>query len=190
MNKEKPASRTKKDKKSEMMSWTIKVVCIAFVISIVLSYVSNTVLAEINIFLALFILLLFIIINVVTDIIGVAVATADEKPFHSMSAKQVKGSKMALKLLKNADKVSNFCSDVIGDIAGVVSGSAGVVISAGMSENMSWNVSIVTLLMTAVIAALTIGGKAFGKSLALNKPNDIVYRFSSYISIFEKNPKR
>ena len=41
---------------------------------------------------------------------------------------------------------------------------------------------VTSLLITAIIAALTIGGKAVGKSIAINKSTTILYEFSKFIS--------
>ena len=59
--------------------------------------------------LALLILALFIGLGILFDIIGVAVTAADPRPFHSMAAHKEKGAKEALKLLRNADRVSSVC---------------------------------------------------------------------------------
>ena len=122
--------------------------------------------------------------------IGVAVTSADEKPFHSMSARKVKGANIAVMFKKNADKVSSFCNDVIGDICGIISGSAGVIIATFLANTFEINIFIVTLLVTAIIAALTIGGKALGKSIAINKSNYILYEFSKLVSHFYKKKNR
>ena len=53
---------------------------------------------------------------------------------------------------------------------------------------MSLNINIffTTLFITAVIAALTIGGKAVGKAAAINKSTLILFRFSKIASYFYK----
>ena len=79
---------------------------------------------------AFLILLAIILIGIIFDIIGMAVATADEKPFHSMASRKVAGASDAIKLLRNAERVSSICNDVVGDICGVVSGSASATIAA------------------------------------------------------------
>ena len=84
--------------------------------------------------LALLILALFIGLGILFDIIGVAVTAADPRPFHSMAAHKEKGAKEALKLLRNADRVSSVCNDVVGDICGIVSGATGAVIVARLQS--------------------------------------------------------
>ena len=51
------------------------------------------------------------------------------------------------------------------------------------------NLTILRAAITAIIAALTIGGKAMGKGLAVNKSNIILYNFSKVVSLFY-NPKK
>lgn len=118
--------------------------------------------------------------------IGISVTVADQKVFHSMAAKGVKGAKTALKLITNASKVSSFCNDVIGDICGIISGSTAVTISNAISVNLKLNNLLVTLIMTAIVASLTIGGKAMGKTIAINNSTKILYAFSKFLAIFTK----
>ena len=112
--------------------------------------------------------------------------TADEKVFHSMNARKVSGSKVAVIFKKNADKVSSFCCDVIGDICGIISGAAGTTIALGLAKAFEIELLIVSLIVAAIIAALTIGGKAMGKSFAMNKSDIILYEFAKIVSIFYK----
>ena len=126
----------------------------------------------------------FIFLGIIFDIIGVAVTVADIKMFNSMATKWVKGSRLAVRFIKNSNKVSSFLNDVIGDICGIISGSTGLSIALLISEKMNYNPLICTLIITALISTLTIGGKAIGKSIAINKSNVILYRFVKVLSIF------
>ena len=103
-----------------------------------------------------------------------------------MSSRKVKASKVAVKFKKNADKVSSFCCDVVGDICGVVSGASGIAITTLLIKYYSFDVLLTTLIVTGIISSLTIGGKALGKSFAINKSNIILYEFSKIVSIFYK----
>jgi CBS domain containing-hemolysin-like protein len=131
--------------------------------------------------IAFLILLAIILIGIIFDIIGVAVTSADEKPFHSMAARKVPGSQEAIKLLRNAERVSSICNDVIGDICGVVSGSAAATIAAHAftATEIAWP----QLLMSALVAGFTVGGKAIGKTFAINSCTQIVY-FAGRVSWF------
>ncbi|MDD4298824.1 MAG: CNNM domain-containing protein [Bacilli bacterium] len=188
--KEKYDSKIKKRnkivKKAIDLKWIIQVSLMAFVISLVFSGGSGIVLESVNVLFGILIVIFFILVGVIFDMIGIAVASADQKPFHSMATKRVKGSKMAIKLIKNAEKVSAFCNDVIGDICNIISGSAGAVIAAGIASKYNIDAVIVALLLTAIIAALTIGGKAMGKSYAINKSEVIIYKVAKICNTFWK----
>ena len=118
--------------------------------------------------------------------VGVAITTCDIKPFHSMNSKKIKYAKTGIKLINNQAKVSSFCNDVIGDICGIISGSAGVIIASTLSKNLNTNLFLTSLLITSTIAALTIGGKSLGKTIALKNNTSIIKTFSKIISIFVK----
>ena len=126
--------------------------------------------------IAFLILLAIILIGIIFDIIGMAVATADEKPFHSMAARKVPGAQEAIRLLRNAERVSSICNDVVGDICGVVSGSASATIAVQVLANFEFSLpQIVSLGMSAMAAGLTVGGKAIGKTFAVNSCTQIVH---------------
>ena len=170
--------------------WITAVFFLSFVITVALSALSTS----INIsggrgfLLAGIVLMSFIVIGVVFDIIALAIATADEKPFHSMAAHGVKSAKYAIKLIRNAERITNFFSDVIGDIAGIVSGSTGIAIAAGLflSSDREEHVVIAGLILTGLIAAMTVGGKAFGKSIAINHNTKIVNAVSKIMYFFSR----
>ena len=106
-----------------------------------------------------------------------------------MNSRRVSGANIAVKLIKNSEKVSSFCCDVIGDICGVISGATAISIATMLSKTFSFNLLITTLIVTGVISAMTIGGKAIGKSFAINKCDIIIYEFSKFISVFYKGKK-
>ena len=174
---------TKRDKSS---GWILLITILSFIISLAFSFVAETVMPGVNITVGIIVVLLFILIGVMFDMVGVAVAAADEAPFHSMASQKVKGATLAIKMIKNASKVSSFFNDVIGDICGIISGSTGVSIALKLAEYLNKDPFFVTLLVTAIIAALTIGGKACGKNIALGKSNMILYETAKTLSIFKK----
>lgn len=173
-----------KNRKLVDYKWIITVTLLAFFISLIFSLFSEGVIPNANSVVAITIILLFIGIGIVFDMVGIAITVADIKTFNSMASKQVKGAKLAIKLIKNSEKASSFCNDVIGDICGIISGSAGVALANIIATNFNFNPLIVSLLITAIIAALTIGGKAMGKATAINKSTLILFRFSQVIANF------
>ena len=180
----KTSKRPVKNKKLVDYNWIIKITVATFFISLVFSMVSETIIPNANIIISVILVLLFIGIGILFDIIGVSITVADIKVFNSMSSKNIKGAKLAVKLIKNAEKVSSFCNDVIGDICGIISGSTAASIAIIISSKFNFNMLIVSLIITAIVASLTIGGKAIGKSIAINKSDSIIYKFSSLLSFF------
>ena len=110
----------------------------------------------------------FIALGIVFDMIGIAAASGTEKEFHSMAAHKVRGAREAVWMLRNAEKVSNICNDVVGDICGIISGATGALIVANITAGMNGPmVVVISLLVTGMVSALTIGGKAAGKGVAM-----------------------
>ena len=174
----------KKNKKKN--NWVIIVTVLAFFISLLFSSLSQLLMPKVHIILGVIILLFFIALGIVFDMVGVAVTASNEEPLHAMNSKKIKGAKKAVNFKKNADKVSSFCNDVIGDICGIISGSAGVAITTTLSKVLNINIFYLGLVVTALIASLTIGGKAACKKIAINNSHKIVYRAAKIISLFER----
>ena len=167
-------------------TWVLVVTLLAFVLSIIMSFISVTVLKNVTLSISIIVTFVFILLGITFDIIGVSATAGDEVVFHSMSARRVRGGKIGVKLIKNASKVSSICCDVVGDICGIISGSAGVTIVALIIKNTNINELLVTLLVTALISSLTIGGKALGKNISINKSNEVITIVSKILSIFSK----
>ena len=184
--------KSSKAKETSNYNWIFKITFLAFFISLFFSFASESVIPNVNIIIGIILVILFIFIGVLFDMIGIAVTAADEAPFHSMNSRKIKGANVGVVFKKNADKVSSFCNDVIGDICGIISGSAGVIIANKLGEILNIDLFIITLVITALIASLTIGGKAIGKTLAINNSNMILYNFSKIVSNFyhPKNSKK
>lgn len=164
--------------------WIITIVIISFLISLFLSFISQMTVSRLPLVVGIIVTLLFIFLGILFDIIGVSVTSADEAIFHSMNSRKVKGANIAVKFKKNADKVSSFCCDVIGDICGIISGAAGTAITAILVTSFNFDLLLTGLIVAAVIASLTIGGKAIGKSFAINKSAIILYEFAKFVSNF------
>ena len=165
-----------KREKRKNIQWVVTIFVTTILISGTISLVSDEVMAGSNVTVAFAILLAIIFLGILFDIIGMAVATADEKPFHSMAARKVPGAHEAIRLLRNAERVSSICNDVVGDICGVVSGSASATIAALILANVEvgWPRGI-SLVMSSLVAGLTVGGKAIGKTIAVKSCTNIVH---------------
>lgn len=156
--------------------WVVTVFLITVVISGIISLVSDEVMDSSSLPVAFLILLAIVMVGIIFDIIGMAVASADEKPFHSMAARKVPGSQEAIRLLRNAERVSSICNDVVGDICGIVSGSTAAVIVTHLQRDLSTTSVLISIGATALISGITIGGKALGKTVAINQCTSVVYR--------------
>ena len=174
-----------KDKKKVDKKWIILISIVSFLISLLFSFIGETVIPNAHLAISIILVFFFIFLGIIFDIIGISVTVADLKTFNSMATKKVKGAKLAVRMIKNASKVSSFCNDVIGDICGIISGSTGVSIAIIIANKLDISLLLVTLLITAFISALTIGGKALGKSFAINNCNAILYRFVKVLIIFK-----
>lgn len=186
-----------KENAKERRRWLFKIFLWSITISSSISLLTDSLLNRVNTLVA-FILLIFIIsLGIFFDIIGIAVTVADEKPFHAMASKKIHGAKIAINMVKNADKVSTFCNDVVGDICGIVSGTMGAVIVAKvilLLKNFDSNVinkniayTIINVLIGALIAASTICGKSLGKTYAINNSNVIVSKVSKLLYLIAKD---
>ena len=189
--KRESAKKVKKIRISPDWKWFSTIFGTTIGISATMSLVSNEVLSANGMVISFVVLLVIILLGVIFDIIGVAVTAADEKPFHSMAAKKVPEAAIAIRMLRRAERVSSFCNDVVGDICGVVSGSASAVIAARAVMGMQpfW-ASVVQLLMSAFVAGFTVGGKAFGKSIAMNNSTLIIHTAAKVIYIVRSLPVR
>ena len=169
-------SEAARRERKKTQKWVLQIFLVTIFVSAAITFLSDEIMSNSNIFVAFLILLTIVMVGIIFDVIGVAVTSADEKPFHSMAARKVPGAHEAIRLLRNAERVSSICNDVIGDICGVVSGSASASIAAQVLMNFefSWP-RLITLAMSAFVAAATVGGKAIGKTFAINSCTTIVH---------------
>ena len=167
---DKPKKKNQPSQKPRLVNtkWVATIMPVSFVLSVGMSYLSNEALGSSGTFLSFVVLFFFIALGIVFDMIGIAAASATEKEFHSMAAHRVRGAKEAVWMTRNAEKVSSICNDVVGDICGIVSGATGALIVANITAGMNGvQVVLISLLITGMISALTIGGKAAGKGVAI-----------------------
>ncbi|MCG0274989.1 MAG: hypothetical protein L5655_02335 [Thermosediminibacteraceae bacterium] len=127
-----------------------------------------------------------VFIGIMFDIIGIAVTSADETPFHAMAADKVPGGKEGVKLIRNADVVSNFCNDVVGDISGIISGAVGASIAAKILNSGELSEILVNTFIAGLISTITVGGKALGKTIAIQNSKNIVYRVAYILFLLKK----
>lgn len=186
-------SQTDASKKERLRTirWVVTVFFTTLVVSGFIGLVSDEVMASSSLPVAFGILLFIVLLGIVFDIIGMAVASADEKPFHSMAARKVPGAQEAIRLLRNAERVSSICNDVVGDICGVVSGSASATIAALILTHVdtAWPRGV-SLVMSSLVAGLTVGGKAIGKTFAVSSCTQIVHMVGRILSAWNQLKKK
>ena len=188
MSKSDPSALKKERNKT--IRWVVTIFFVTIFISGIISLVSDEIMAASGIVVAFVILLTIVLIGIVFDVIGMAVASADEKPFHSMAARKVPGALEAISLLRNAERVSSICNDVVGDICGVVAGSASATVAVQIVQNFefAWP-NMVSLVLSALVAGLTVGGKAIGKTFAVNSCTKIVHTVGKLIYTLHHMPE-
>ena len=175
----------KNKKKNSAKSWFLIIFVGSFFLSLFFSYVSTNALTGLDIIPAIFLVILVILIGIMFDIIGVAVTVANEDEFHAKASKKVRGAKTAIKLIRNAPKVSNICADVVGDVAGVLSGAMSAIIALKITSNYGID-DFIQYLISAIVASFTIGGKAIGKGIAIKYSNKIINIVSKLLSFYNK----
>ncbi len=171
--------------------WLVQIFFTSLCLSVLFALISELTLSHASLALALFLITLLVGTSVLFDLIGVAITACNIKPLLELQQKGVRGASVAVKLVKNADKVSCVCSDVIGDICSILSGAGGVAISV-IIINLLPNFSniLLSIIISSVIASLTILGKAIGKSYALNDPVSIVMAVSRALMVVYRPRKK
>lgn len=164
----------KQGKDEDSIKWVIESFALTFILSGVASFISSKGVSKLNIFFAILILILVIFIGIIFDLIGIAVTVAEPSDFHAKATKKANGATKSIKLIKNGTKVASICADVIGDICGVLSGAISAMISIRIIE-MYGVTSNIQFIVSALVAAITVSGKALGKSIAKNESTKIVH---------------
>lgn len=188
-------NNTKHKKSSRRLSWPLTMMLTTFILSMTMSFASSEALEGVGYLSGFVVLFFFIAVGIAFDIVGTAATSAQEKPFHAMASKRVNGANQAVWIVRNAEKVSNFCNDVIGDICGIISGTTGAVIVLQFAMDTGANTVLAQLVLTGVVAGITVGGKAYGKTVAISRCNDIIfavgklmYTFSGLIRRKKRSP--
>lgn len=181
-------SHSAKGKKLSNAQYALLVSIGTFFTAAFINLSSQSILNRITqLYIAIVLLLVVIFIGIIFDVIGVAVAVADEAPFHARASRRLPGAKEALKLIRNADRVSNFCNDVIGDICGTLSGGIGAsIVFNFFALSAESGASFPDIVVAGIVAAITVGGKAFGKSFAVRCSDGIMWKVGKVVAITKK----
>lgn len=193
----KHSDKSQKDDKKKKLSkkkrnvWWIKATVISLVLSAFFSYLSEIVSNAEQIVVVIVLLAFLILSGILFDAIGVAVTSCDTTPIISMASRKVYGAKTALWLTKNSDTVSSVCNDIVGDIFSIISGacSAALVVKITMSLQQTWQI-VLSIAVSAIVSAMTIGGKAFMKKIAISNSKDFVMFVARVLAIFNKDERK
>lgn len=160
---------------------------LTFFLSSAFSLGSSSLMGALSLPFSVILLVVVVIVGVLFDTLGVAAAAGSETPFHAMAAKRITGAKQCIWMLRNADRVAAFASDVVGDIAGTLSGAMGaaivfrlLLIRPSLHETF-WNTVVIGL-----VAAMTVGGKAYGKTVALDYSTEILFLAGRVLAALER----
>lgn len=179
--------RSKKRKKNSAYRWALQVFLLTLVLSGIMTLGSGIMMQGAGMLAAVIVLCMLIAIGVLFDMLGVAITSADQAPFIAMTSKRVRGAKQSLNILKNAERYSNICNDVIGDIAGIISGAAGAAISTMLTLRYGMVSAVVWAVITsAAISALTVSLKSLGKGVAIDNSRQLVLWMGKIVSIFSR----
>lgn len=174
-----------KNKKKRKGRWVVFITLWTFLLALTFSFLSEMVVRNLHLLIAYFILIIIVVIGVVFDTIGIAVAASDIKPLNGMAAQKIPGAREAVALHRNAGAVTNFCNDVVGDICGIISGATGAVIAAQFVVKGA----VLGILLSSIIAAITVGGKAIGKDIAIKRASDITYKAGKVLNVLYKRTR-
>lgn len=146
-----------------------------FILSFVLSLISEVSFRVVPLVISSLLVIIVIFIGIIFDMVGMATITADLKILHARASQKVPGAKVAVELVRNSARVSSICNDVVGDICGTLSGALGAAIVIEMLlQNPNLNGVILGVSVTSMVASLTVGGKSYGKGIAIESGTSII----------------
>ncbi|MFD1736400.1 hypothetical protein ACFSCX_07465 [Bacillus salitolerans] len=179
-----------KDTFRKSIHWSVGIAVITFVLAAIFSIVSTYLLNGVTWAVGMVIVFVIVLIGVFFDMLGVAATAAEEAPFHAMASEKVKGAKQSILIIRNADRFANFCNDVIGDISGIISGTASAIVLIQLSIRLNLKEDgiyqfIISILFTSIVAALTVGGKSIGKTIAIQLSTYIIFQVGKVFYFLE-----
>lgn len=181
----KPANKVK-SKRTGATSWALKITPVTFCLSLASSIFSQAVTTYTDLTVSIMLLLFMMLVSVVFDGIGVSVTSCDKGEVKKLLQYDAKRAKIAMGLISNAEKVNSVCADVIGDICGVLSGACGAVLAAGLVREWGAGGNVLPTLTSAVVAAITVGGKALMKGIAVKNADKYVVMTAKALSYIYK----
>lgn len=186
----KPAKKPKKKKKKvpSWVKWGFFVLILSFILSFLFSLLTEVSINDDSpIYVCIIVLVVLLCLNIFCDMLANAVLSCNAEGFNAMASNKIRGAKRAVKFCKNSTKIASVFADVIGDICGIVSGAVGTTFAAYFAfvEN-DIALMFISIIISALIGALTVGGKAFCKTLAIKYNKQITFAFAKFTTYFKK----
>ena len=188
----KPQEDDKKRKQRKKRNiWWLKVAIISFFLAGFFSFLSELTASSEHIVVILLLLGFLVLASILFDAIGVAVTSCDDAPIIAMASRKLYGAKTAMWLVKNSSTVASICNDVIGDIFGIISGAcaAAIVVKLALSMADGWQ-RWLAIIVAGVVSAVTIGGKAFMKNVAIKNSKEFVLFVARLLAVFVPEERR
>ena len=184
--RKKKKSKQKKKNKNAWLIWGISVFFLSFALTVIFSFLTEVSVKGSPAFVCIIVLLVLLVLNISCDVLANAIISISPEAFHAMASNKIKGAKRAVTFCRNATKLSSIFADVIGDICGIVSGAAGaalvlIIVTTGGTAEL-----IASIGISAAIGALTVGGKAIFKHVAVKYNKQIVFGFAKFTTFFKK----
>ena len=170
----KSKSKRERAKLNIAEAWVIKITLFTFIGAVICSFISQITTSKSDIIISIMLLSFMILISIIFDGIGLSVASCSAEKM-TKYARYTKEYEIALRLIRNAEKVNNICADVIGDMCGILSGACGasIVIEFSLSgQGSHW----ATIIVSSIIAAVTVGGKASLKKIAVKNNRTVQFK--------------
>ena len=171
--------------------WPIKILIVTLVLSFGISIISESTLQGTSFILSVALLIPLLVCAIVADVVGVSVAACNPRAFEKKDRENLQSFKMAKRLVQNAEKISCICNDVVGDVCGIISGAIGsnmamIIIGRGGVVGAS---ALIAAGVSAVIAGITVFGKALAKKYAIDNAEKITLIIAKILSVFSKKIK-
>lgn len=162
--------------------WALSITIITFGLAIFCSLISQIAVNVSTFYLPLLLLIFMIFISIIFDGIAVSVTSVDKDRLYYFKKDNEKVYNITIALVNNAEKVNNICADVVGDMCGILSGACGATLIVANNELM--NNPLYPVLVSSLIVAITVGGKAYLKNIAVNNAEEYLVSVVKLISIF------
>lgn len=183
----KKKQKSKKKHKYAWLTWGIGVLFLSFALTVLFSFLTEVVIKNSAAAICVVVLIVLLVLNIGCDVLANAIMSCDSEAFHAMASNKIKGAKRAVVFCRNASKLSSIFADVIGDICGIVSGAAGAALAVSIALGGGSTAELIASIgVSAVIGALTVGGKAIFKHIAITFNKQIVFGFAKFTTIFKR----